>query len=131
MRPRHRLALIAEIVATYVPFVWALRRRGLTSLLASARRQGRRRIVVPESERDEVAVRLATIVGHVMDRLPFDNRCLMRSLVLIRLLARRSIEDAELVIGAQVEGGFAAHAWVEYAGEALLPPLSYLPLARL
>lgn len=131
MRPRHRVALIAEIATAWIPLAWALHRRSLPELLASARRPRVRAIVVPEAERLEVAVRLGAIVDRVVGRFPLENRCLVRSLVLIRLLARRSIPDAVLIIGAQVDGGFAAHAWVEYAGQALLPPFSHEPLTRL
>jgi hypothetical protein len=44
----------------------------------------------------------------------------MRSLVLLKLLQRRGIRGS-LVIGVQPEGEFAAHAWVEYHDEPLLP----------
>lgn len=53
--------------------------------------------------------------------LPADSRCLMRSLVLTGLLARRGISSS-LIIGVRLEPEFAAHAWVEYGGEPLLPP---------
>ena len=71
------------------------------------------------------------MVGAVLEWLPFDSRCLIRSLVLVRILSRRSIDDATLVIGASVEGGFAAHAWVEHDGEPVLPTLSHPTLIRL
>ena len=53
--------------------------------------------------------------------MPGDTRCLARSLVLTRLLARRGI-PAKLVIGARAEPDFLAHAWVECEGEAVLSP---------
>jgi Transglutaminase-like superfamily len=47
--------------------------------------------------------------------------CLRQSLVLWYLLRRRGI-PCQLRIGGTVEAGqFAAHAWVEYAGESLDP----------
>jgi hypothetical protein len=52
--------------------------------------------------------------------MPADSRCLMRSLVLTRLLARRGIES-RLVISVRPGERFAAHAWVEHDGVALLP----------
>jgi hypothetical protein len=70
----------------------------------------------------EAGVGLANAVSRTLAVLPTDSRCLMRSLVLVVVLARRGIAS-QLVIG--VKGGgtdFAAHAWVEYDGLALLPP---------
>ncbi len=52
--------------------------------------------------------------------LPGDTRCLARSFVLTRLLARRGI-PATLVIGTRTTPSFAAHAWVEHAGRPVLP----------
>jgi hypothetical protein len=53
--------------------------------------------------------------------VPGDTRCLVRSLVLTRLLARRGIQ-AKLVIGASAGGEFLAHAWVEHDGYPVLNP---------
>jgi hypothetical protein len=62
-------------------------------------------------------------LGHAVTRLlafvPGDTRCLVRSLVLTRLLARRGI-PAKLVIGARAAPDFLAHAWVEYGGDPVL-----------
>jgi hypothetical protein len=52
--------------------------------------------------------------------LPGDTRCLARSLVLTQLLARRGI-PSRLVIGARPAPRFLAHAWVEHAGQPVLP----------
>jgi hypothetical protein len=52
--------------------------------------------------------------------MPFDSRCLIRSLVLVRILARRRIASS-LVLGVSTTPAFEAHAWVEHAGVALLP----------
>src|SRR5690349_14778749 len=131
MRLRLRLRLIAEIWALYLPLLVRLRRRGINTVLAAARSTRGARIEVPEAERQQLAVRLGHIVGNVLDWVPFDNRCLIRSVVLVRVLARRSIDDATLVIGVRTDGGFAAHAWVEREGEALLPVGDHLPLTRL
>ena len=49
-----------------------------------------------------------------------DSRCLMQSVVLVAMLARRGAE-ASLVIGVRPGVDFGAHAWVELAGRALLP----------
>ncbi len=53
--------------------------------------------------------------------LPTDSRCLVRSLVLTRLLGRRGVPSS-LVIGVMSEPQFAAHAWVEHGGAPLLSP---------
>ena len=66
------------------------------------------------------AHRLGRAVGRTLRLLPGDTRCLARSLVLTRLLARRGI-PAKLVIGARADPDFLAHAWVECAGHAVLP----------
>jgi hypothetical protein len=60
-------------------------------------------------------------VVHTLSVLPTDSRCLMRSLVLTSLLARRGI-DSTFVLGVRGEGDFAAHAWVEHATVPLLAP---------
>ncbi len=56
-----------------------------------------------------------------LSALPADSRCLMSSLVLTRMLARRGI-DSNLVIAVEPGERFGAHAWVEYDGAALLHP---------
>ena len=65
-------------------------------------------------------VRLGRAVTRTLRLVPADSRCLMRSLVLTGLLARRGI-DSSLVIGVRPEGEFGAHAWVEHDGRPLLP----------
>jgi hypothetical protein len=77
-------------------------------------------------ERDELdgqltGIRLGRAVGRTLGVVPADARCLVRSLVLIDMLARRGIRAA-LVIGAREGPDFQAHAWVEKSGEPLLPP---------
>ena len=59
-------------------------------------------------------------VARTLRLLPTDSRCLMRSLVLSALLARRGI-DSSLVIGVRTAEAFGAHAWVEHEGRPLLP----------
>ena len=63
--------------------------------------------------------RLGRAVTLTVSRLPTDNRCLMRSLVLTAMLARRRIPSA-VVIAARTEPRFEAHAWVEYHGVPLI-----------
>jgi hypothetical protein len=64
-------------------------------------------------------VRLARVVTREVGLLP-DGKCLLRSIVLVALLARRG-RAATLVLGVRPGETFAAHAWVEVDGEAVLP----------
>ncbi len=66
------------------------------------------------------AARLGYAVSQILRRLPAKSPCLTRSLVLMRLMARRGLEGS-LVLGVAHGGEFAAHAWVEHAGAPLLP----------
>lgn len=67
--------------------------------------------------------RLARVTTRTLSVLPFDSRCLMRSLALTVLLARRGL-PSDLVISVRAGGAFGAHAWVEHAGTPLLPATS-------
>jgi hypothetical protein len=69
-----------------------------------------------------LGMRLGYAVTRTLPYVPGENRCLMRSLVLTRLLARRGIEST-LVIGVRPAPDFGSHAWVEYEGRPVLPPL--------
>jgi hypothetical protein len=75
------------------------------------------------------ALRLACSVRRTLDLIPADSRCLMRSLVVTRLLARRGIEGT-LVLAVRADDGFGAHAWVEVEGQPVLEPAS-APFERL
>ena len=67
--------------------------------------------------------RLAAAVVRTLEPLPVDSRCLMRSLVLLRVLSRRGVAGS-LVIAVRPEerDRLDAHAWVEVAGRPLLAP---------
>lgn len=110
--------LAAEILRLYVWVLYARRRRSLPAVVAALRADS------PEAARplsDPIApYRLAWGVQRVVGRLPTDSRCLVRSLVLVGLLARRSVVST-LVIGVSPGSKFAAHAWVELEGQQLLP----------
>jgi hypothetical protein len=67
--------------------------------------------------------RLARVATRTLSVLPSDSRCLMRSLTLTALLARRGL-PTQLVISVTTGGGFGAHAWIEHAGTPLLPATS-------
>lgn len=111
-----KLALAGEIVVAYVRIRRLLRRRDLRRTL-EAIRTGAPAGRPPTATTDE---RLAGAVQRTLERLPADSRCLMQSLVLTRLLARRG-RASTLVIGVSPAGRFGAHAWVEREGVALLP----------
>jgi hypothetical protein len=65
--------------------------------------------------------------------LPADSRCLMRSLVLTRLMARRGLGSTLVLSVSPQQPQFEAHAWIEHAGVALLPaqPDGHEPIVRL
>jgi hypothetical protein len=113
---RRKLALAREIVTAYVRARWLLRRHDLPHVLRQLRNP-------PRGPRPVAAIsdeRLARAVRRTLRTLPADSRCLMQSLVLTRLLARRG-RSAVLVIGVSPAGTFTAHAWVETEGLPLLP----------
>jgi hypothetical protein len=115
-----RLAL--EVLAAYGQARWRLRGASLpevVEVLRGCRPAGGRPL--PDPARD--GARVARAAVRVLEPLPLDARCLLRSLVLLRLLARRGAR-AELRIAVAKAGsaGLEAHAWVELDGSALLPP---------
>lgn len=119
--------LAAEILISYISARWYLRSRTLPEAVARLRAvpaladhaPGREAHHTPAGEE----ARLARAVGAALSRLPADSRCLVRSLVMLRLLARRGV-PAELVIAAKPAPAeqLEAHAWIEVAGRAVLPP---------
>jgi hypothetical protein len=115
-----RLRLVLEIVVAYVNAYRAMRRVPIEQVVARLRADrpaGGREGPVALDE----AVRLGRAVVRTLAFLPGDTRCLRRSLVLTRLLARRGI-SAQLVIGARTVPEFLAHAWVEHEGNPVLSP---------
>ena len=116
---REKLELGLEIVSAYARARWRLWRADLPSTVAALR------TAAPAGggetrDGDRAGLRLGRVVTRSLRHVPFDSRCLMRSLVLTSLLARRGI-DSSLVIAVSAEPGFEAHAWVERGGVALLP----------
>jgi hypothetical protein len=112
-----RVSLALEVVRTYVV---ARRLQGvedLPSTLASLREQPADAGTVDYHE----GLRLARAVTRTLRMLPgADSRCLMQSLVLLTMLARRG-QPAALVIGVRPGEDFGAHAWIELRGRPLLP----------
>jgi hypothetical protein len=113
-----RARLVAEILVTYATVRWRLRRTDLPTVLAALRAPARRVARALPLAHDER--RLAGAAVRVLRALPSDARCLIRSLVVLAMLARRG-SAATLVIATRPEPSFTAHAWVEHAGRPLLP----------
>lgn len=114
-----QIALGAEILTSYCAARWALRRYDLRGAVAKLRRC--RATPAPAWADDRAAAsRLGHIVSRTLPLLPTESRCLLRSLVLVRLLARRGV-PCSLVLGVTTSPKVQAHAWVEYAGRPVLP----------
>jgi len=116
-----KVRLVIEIVGVYVRARWLLRdssqlRAALERLRIPVESPG----VYSRAEHHR-AVRLGSAVRRTVEALPADSRCLIQSVVLTGLLAKRRIPSA-LVIGVRPHSDFVAHAWVEYEGHPLLPP---------
>lgn len=122
-----KAVLAIEILATYVRARWLLLRGDLPAALRRLRGGGRAAEAVTY---DFTAVRLSHAVTRILSALPMDAKCLVRSLVLTAVLARRGIAST-LVIGVRPGDGFAAHAWVEADGRALLPDEGFARLHAL
>jgi len=120
LRQIERLRLGVEIFAAYVQAQRALRRDPIATVVAGLRARSPAP-VEPSGATRAQALRLGRAVTRLLRHLPGDTRCLARSLVLTRLLARRGIK-ATLVIGARTKPSFLAHAWVEHAGDPMLDP---------
>jgi hypothetical protein len=120
--PGPRLRLTLEVVATYLRVRRLMRRDEPELVVRALRAQAAGSSPEVELERENevfVAWRLARAMEKVLTRLPSDSRCLFSSLTLIGLLERRGIEQTLLI--AVRPQPFAAHAWVEVEGEAVLP----------
>ena len=113
-----KLRLSVEIVAVYVHARWVMKRKDFDSALATLRgvRHDSR---LSELDQQLVGIRLGRAVERTLGPLPADSRCLIKSLVLTRLLARRGV-DGRFIIGVRRDPEFKAHAWVEKAGIPLM-----------
>lgn len=117
---REKVELGLEIVGAYARARWLLWRTDLPTTVAAIRTVDAPRSPMPPESR-RTGLRLGRVIDKTLRHLPFDSRCLMRSLVLTSLLARRGI-DSTLVIAVAPEPEFHAHAWVESDGAPLLEP---------
>jgi hypothetical protein len=122
LRPGERVRLVVEILVAYLRARRALRRAPIASVMATLRAQSTPAFPAAAGEPTLAeACRLGRAVARTLALVPGDTRCLVRSLVLTRLLASRGI-PVKLVIGARAAPEFLAHAWVEYAGDPVLSP---------
>jgi hypothetical protein len=125
---RLRVRLAAEVILTYVQVRRLLRRHEIADVVALLRDGVHDRLDADTARR--LGTRLDRPVARTLAVLPADSRCLVRSLVVLRMMARRGVR-CELSIGAQPESGFQAHAWVEHDGHAVLPTLGYPTLTTI
>lgn len=118
--PREKLALIREVLTTYVTARRLLKQEVVADAVGQLRAGAPpdQPVHLPYSHAE--AARLGKVVLRTLAPLPTDTRCLARSLVLTGLLARRGI-SSQLVIGVAPGATFRAHAWVEHAGYPVLP----------
>ena len=116
-----KLRLAGEIVASYTRVRWLLRRNDAPTTLGRLRATTRVRRAVPGASPAELGRHLAWATVKVLAVLPVDDRCLMQSLVLGRLMAVRGL-DYEVVFSVAGGERFEAHCWVETQGAALLEP---------
>ena len=114
-----KLLLVAEILATYVRVRVLLWRHDLPRVIAGLRGLGRG--AQPHADSEWEWFRYGNATVRVLEALPADARCLMRSLTLMTVLARRGIAST-VVIGVRTSDGFGAHAWIERDTRALLWP---------
>jgi hypothetical protein len=113
-----KLRLALEILPVYVHARWLLSRRDLPGTLEALRRMPSRP-ELPELEAQLTGIRLGRAIERTLGPLPADSRCLIKSLVLLRLLARRGI-NVSFIIGVQPAPTFQAHAWIERGGLPLI-----------
>jgi hypothetical protein len=115
-----RMRLVAEIVLAYLKTRRALRTAPIAGVVAMLRAERSPRDPPPYGEDGLLEARhLGRAVTRTLALLPGDTRCLMQALVLTRLLAARGI-PGKLAIGSRTAPSFAAHAWVEHAGQPVL-----------
>lgn len=122
LTPRQKLGLAREILGSYLR---QRRRMRHDEKLRTVLDELRRPLVEVATERSELddqltGIRLGRAVSRTLAPVP-DARCLLRSLVLVDMLARRGIA-ASFVLGVRAGPDFEAHAWVEKGGVSLLPP---------
>src|SRR5215208_5860411 len=90
LRTTDRIRVGLEVITNY-PAMWrAVRTNDLAHMVATARTTSHR-VVTPPEQHAEMAERVGGIVQSAMKVLPTDKRCLVTSLLTLRVLANRSI----------------------------------------
>jgi hypothetical protein len=111
--------LAAEILFTYLITRRRMHRTTLPRLVEHLRK-----VDNDNFEREngsEQAARLGRAVTLTLSRAPTDSKCLVRSLVLLRILARRGIEGVLVIAARPGPEVLDAHAWIEVGGRPVLP----------
>jgi len=131
LTPAARARLVAEVLTAYIRVRWLLWRNDLSATVRALREPGPSdQSVDGDLETLRQGARLARATTRTLALLPTDSRCLMQSLVLVGLLARRGIASV-LVVAVKSTPDFQAHAWVEHADRPLLPTGDYRRLVEL
>ena len=115
-----KLRLAAEILSIYPRALRLVRTNDLRTMVAAVRDVEPVGHDQPRELEHDLAIQLGVAVQRTLTVVPTDSRCLVRSVVLSHMLARRAI-DSRLVIGVKTGEEFAAHAWVEHDGVHVLP----------
>lgn len=119
-----RKALLAAEVCLVYGRVRLLLRRFNTPDTVARLRSGRTPLASrygadrPPRER---ARQLGRATVRVLAPLPVDSRCLLRSLVLARMMTRRGL-PYEILFSVHAGNEFIAHCWVEADGVPMLDP---------
>jgi hypothetical protein len=112
-----KAVLAVEILGAYWDVRRRLRRQELPAVLVDLRAPSG----LAEEGASPADVDLGRAVRRMLALVPGESRCLVQSLVLTKLLARRGVAT-RVVIGITGSGeAFGAHAWVERDGHPLLP----------
>jgi Transglutaminase-like superfamily len=120
LRPIPRARLVWEVLVTYLRVRWVMHDADSEHAVGRLRGKPDAAVAMQSHDNDLLAAwRLSRAVVKVLEPLPSDSRCLFRSLTLLAMLQRRNIAQ-KLVIAVRARP-FAAHAWVEVAGQAILP----------
>jgi hypothetical protein len=119
-----KLSLALEITSLYIQVRRRIQHQELDQVVAWLRRAGGwgPRQLCDGSIHQR---RLAVAVARTLDVLPgADSRCLMRSLVLLGVLARRDLTTTLVIAVREPTRAVPvdAHAWVEHEGDPLLWP---------
>jgi hypothetical protein len=123
LRPDQRIRLGIEVLAAYLAVRRAMAHERLPALVERLRATPPRRRRLPLANPDVDGERLGSAVTRTLVRSGPASRCLVRALVLMRLLAARGVVRGELVITVLPnESTLDAHAWIELDGRPLLAP---------